>query len=268
MRIVRQQRYCALSRSLPPKKAHTEQFITTFARYYTPFVVFFAVALAIIPSLITGTWETWIYRSLVFLVVSCPCALVISVPLSYFAGIGKSASHGILVKGGNYLEALSTIDTMVFDKTGTLTHGSFSLEKMVSTGNTELDEPYLEKLAASLERQSNHPLARAFDSLKAPYEASNIQEIAGKGISALIDGKQVTAGNAALFTYKSIPLSLTNEDEGTIHLAVDAVHAASFIVKDTIRPDAKKAYTSAKEPWGQAVAHALGRQGTTCQGNR
>nr|WP_321263629.1 heavy metal translocating P-type ATPase [uncultured Sphaerochaeta sp.] len=222
------------------KKAHSEQFITTFARYYTPFVVFFALALAIIPSLVTGSWETWIYRSLVFLVVSCPCALVISVPLSYFAGIGKSASNGILVKGGNYLEALSTIDTMVFDKTGTLTHGSFSLEKMVSTGKSDLDEPYLEKLAASLERQSNHPLARAFDTLASPFEASNVQEIAGKGISALIEGKQVTAGNAALFAYKAIPLSLGDEDEGTIHLAVDDIHAASFILKDTLRADAKQ----------------------------
>nr|WP_319474713.1 heavy metal translocating P-type ATPase [uncultured Sphaerochaeta sp.] len=222
------------------RKAHSEQFITTFARYYTPFVVFFALALAIIPSLITGAWDTWIYRSLVFLVVSCPCALVISVPLSYFAGIGKSASNGILVKGGNYLEALSTIDTMIFDKTGTLTHGSFSLEKMISTGKSDLDESYLENLAASLERQSNHPLARAFDTLEAPFEASNIQEIAGKGISALIEGKQVTAGNAALFAYKSIPLSLDNEEEGTIHLAVDDIHAASFILKDTLRADAKQ----------------------------
>jgi len=222
------------------KKAHTEQFITTFARYYTPFVVFFALALTIIPSLLTGDWETWIYRSLVFLVVSCPCALVISVPLSYFAGIGKSASHGILVKGGNYLEAISTIDTMVFDKTGTLTHGSFSLEKMVVTGKTTFAETYLKELSASLERQSNHPLARAFDTLDAPYEASNIQEISGKGISALIDGKQVTAGNAALFASLSIPLSSDNEDEGTIHLAVDSIHAASFQLKDTIRPDAKQ----------------------------
>ncbi len=222
------------------KKAHTEQFITTFARYYTPFVVFFALALAIIPSLVTGTWETWIYRSLVFLVVSCPCALVISVPLSYFAGIGKSASQGILVKGGNYLEALSSIDTMIFDKTGTLTYGSFSLEKMVETDNTKFEKSYLKGLTASLERQSNHPLARAFDSLEAPYGASNIQEIAGKGISALIDGKQVLAGNAALFAAHSVLLSGGDEDEGAIHLAVGNIHAASFILKDTIRPDAKQ----------------------------
>ncbi|MGH0053015.1 MAG: heavy metal translocating P-type ATPase, partial [Sphaerochaetaceae bacterium] len=231
------------------KKAHTEQFITTFARYYTPVVVFFALALAIIPSLVTGTWETWIYRSLVFLVVSCPCALVISVPLSYFAGIGKSASNGILVKGGNYLEALASTDTMIFDKTGTLTHGSFSLEKTEITRNTQYSKTYLQNLAASLEQQSNHPLARAFAQWEAPYEASNVQEIAGKGITAIVDGKPVVAGNSALFASLSIPLTEHNKEAGTIHLAVENVHAASFILTDTIRPDAKE------------LVHALRTQG-------
>ncbi|NLE14815.1 MAG: cadmium-translocating P-type ATPase [Spirochaetales bacterium] len=223
------------------KKAQTERYITSFARYYTPIVVFLAVALAVIPSLITGSWQTWIYRSLVFLVVSCPCALVISVPLSYFAGIGKSAKRGILVKGGNYLEALAKTDTIVFDKTGTLTSGTFALVEVRLTASASQGEAYLQELAASLERNSNHPLAKAFLTLDAPYAALDIQEVAGKGLSALVDGRRVAAGNAALFEDLGIATQPGSDDEAAILLAVDGRHEASFILRDTLRPEAASA---------------------------
>ncbi len=221
------------------KKAQTERSITLFARYYTPIVVFLAVALAVIPGLITGSWQTWVYRSLVFLVVSCPCALVISVPLSYFAGIGKSAKRGILVKGGNYLEALAKTDTIVFDKTGTLTSGTFTLLEVRLTASATHDEAYLQEIAASLERNSNHPLAKAFLTLNAPYAALDVQEVAGKGLSALVDGRRVAAGNAALFEDLGIVVEPGAEDEAAILLAVDGRHEASFILRDTLRSEAK-----------------------------
>ncbi len=258
------------------KKARTEQFITTFARYYTPFVVLFALGLAIIPSLFTGTWETWIYRSLVFLVVSCPCALVISVPLSYFAGIGKSASRGILVKGGNYLEAIATADTMVFDKTGTLTHGTFSLKEVQVIKESLLSKEELLSLAATLERQSNHPLARAFDSIQTVLEANHVQEIAGKGITGEIAGNKVACGNAELFKSLSIPLQQhALKGGGTVHLAVDSKHVATFFLQDTLRPEAKKSITALrkngikhllmlsgdKQQHAQEIAHELGLDG-------
>lgn len=220
------------------KKAQTERYITSFARYYTPIVVFLALALAVIPSLATGAWQTWIYRALVFLVVSCPCALVISVPLSYFAGIGRSAKRGILVKGGNYLEALSKSDTIIFDKTGTLTSGMFSLIDVRLTASASLDATYIRELAASLEKHSTHPLAKAFLSLDAPYAAMDVQEVAGKGLSAYVDGRFVVAGNRALFQDLGIEVSTQSEDEATVLLAVDGRHEASFILQDTIRSEA------------------------------
>lgn len=220
------------------KKAQTERYITSFARYYTPVVVFLALALAVIPSLVTGAWQTWIYRALVFLVVSCPCALVISVPLSYFAGIGRSAKRGILVKGGNYLEALAKTDTIVFDKTGTLTSGMFSLIDVRLTASASLDATYIRKIAASLERNSTHPLAKAFLSLDAPYAAMDVQEVAGKGLSAYVDGRFVVAGNTALLQDLGIKVSTQSEDEATVLLAVDGRHEASFILQDTIRSEA------------------------------
>ncbi|MGE4454855.1 MAG: heavy metal translocating P-type ATPase [Sphaerochaeta sp.] len=229
------------------KKAKTEQFITTFARYYTPFVVLFALGLAILPSLFTGNWETWIYRSLVFLVVSCPCALVISVPLSYFAGIGKSASRGILVKGGNYLEAIATAETMVFDKTGTLTHGKFSLKKVQVTKESELGKEEILTLAATLEKESNHPLARAFDEIATTWEAKNVVELAGKGITGEIEGKKVAAGNAELFNTLAIPLLQDTDEGGTIHFAWCSQHVATFFLQDTLRPEAKKSISALRK---------------------
>ncbi len=219
-------------------KAPTEQFITKFARYYTPAVVFLALALAVIPSLVTGMWETWIYRALVFLVVSCPCALVISVPLTYFAGIGKSATKGILIKGGNYLEALANTDTMVFDKTGTLTNGTFSIEKTWIAKDSKYDSVYLAQLASSIESHSNHPLARAFSSISSQFEPSDVTEIAGKGIMGRVDGNRVAAGNSLLFEELGVVLGNEDTDQSTIHFAVEGVHIASFYLSDTLRADA------------------------------
>ncbi len=221
------------------KKAQTERFITTFARYYTPSVVFFAVSLAVIPSLVTGAWQTWIYRALVFLVVSCPCALVISVPLSYFAGIGRSAKRGILVKGGNYLEALAKTDTIIFDKTGTLTSGIFSLKEVRMMPSATLDATTAGQLAAALEQNSNHPLAEAFRSIPTMHTALAVQEVAGKGLSGRIGDRLVVAGNKAMLEEKGIAVRSNKEDEATILLAVDGRHEASFILEDTLRPEAK-----------------------------
>lgn len=222
------------------KKAHTERAITTFARYYTPLVVFLALGLAVIPSLITGNYQTWIYRALVFLVVSCPCALVISVPLSYFAGIGRSAKRGILVKGGNYLEALAKTDTIVFDKTGTLTTGTFSLIEVRMTASSSMTVSHVQDLAASLERNSTHPLAKAFQTLDAPFAVSEVQEIAGRGLSGIVDGKSVVAGNSALLQDRGIQILSEAGDEATVLLAVDGRHEASFVLQDTLKPEATK----------------------------
>lgn len=220
------------------KKAESERFITTFARYYTPIVVALAAALAIIPSLITGTWQTWVYRSLVFLVVSCPCALVISVPLSYFAGIGKSARSGIIVKGGNYLETLRRLDAVVFDKTGTLTSGRFSIDTVEVDSASPYDEATLNALIASLERMSNHPLSKAFAPLEAPFDPSDVTELAGKGLVGIVDGKRLVAGNALLLEDQSITCSPRLAAGGTILLAVDGVHLASYHLYDEPRSGA------------------------------
>ncbi len=225
------------------KKAATERFITTFARYYTPFVVVSALALTLIPSLLTGMWETWTYRSLVFLVVSCPCALVISVPLSYFSGIGKSATKGILVKGGNYLEAIAKADTIVFDKTGTLTNGSFTLVAVRKNAEGTYSQEYLLDVAASIERQSSHPLARAFSNHPTPYTATEVQEYAGKGMTGTVDGKAIVAGNKALFAQLGIEFRSFDDDQATIHLAVDGIPQASFIIEDLPRTEATGSLT-------------------------
>ncbi len=222
------------------KKAQSERFISTFARYYTPVVVFLALALALIPSLITGAWSTWVYRALVFLVVSCPCAIVLSVPLSYFAGIGKSAQKGVVVKGGNYLEALSKVDTVVFDKTGTLTSGTFTIADFQISANATYDEATLIGLSASVERLSTHPLARAFDDLEAPYTVTESAELAGRGMQAIVDSKAVYLGNAALFAEAAISLDEHIGQRATMHLGVDGIHQGSFTLVDEPKAEAKE----------------------------
>ena len=182
------------------KKGRMENFITRFARYYTPVVVFAALALAVLPPLVTGqAFSIWIYRALTFLVISCPCALVISIPLSFFGGIGGASKIGVLVKGSNYLEALAYTETVVFDKTGTLTKGSFAVTEIQANGMT--DEELLE-LAAYAEDYSNHPISlsiqKAYGKKIDNSRITDVQEIAGHGVQAVIDGMTVLAGNAKL----------------------------------------------------------------------
>lgn len=220
------------------KKAPTERFITTFARYYTPVVVLLALALALIPSVITGDWATWTYRALVFLVVSCPCALVISVPMTFFSGIGRAAREGILVKGGNYLEALAKADTLVFDKTGTLTRGVFSISEVKIAEDSPLDASYLLTVAASLERQSTHPLARAFDAVEAPFEATDVKEFAGKGLTAKVNGLKVAAGNASLMSDLNLSMDFQTSGQTSIFLALEGKVEAAFLLEDTQKSSA------------------------------
>ncbi|MBO5670736.1 MAG: cadmium-translocating P-type ATPase, partial [Clostridia bacterium] len=192
----------------PSRKARTEQFITKFARWYTPLVVLAAVLLAVIPSLVTGEWKTWIHRALIFLVISCPCALVISVPLTFFGGIGGASRRGVLVKGGNYLEVLSRAETVVFDKTGTLTEGVF---RVTEVHPTEGEESELLALAAHAEAYSDHPIATSVrQAYGAAIDTSRIGEVterAGYGVAAVVDGRQMLVGNARMLTEAGIPVS-------------------------------------------------------------
>ncbi|MBR3748497.1 MAG: cadmium-translocating P-type ATPase, partial [Firmicutes bacterium] len=230
-------------------KGKAEQFITRFARYYTPIVCGLAVLLAVIPSRATGNWATWVHRALIFLVVSCPCALVISVPLSFFAGIGGASSKGILMKGGNYLEALAKADTVVFDKTGTLTKGVFSV---VAVHPERMTEEELLDLAAAAESFSDHPISR---SLEEEYQArtgktadkarvGQFENFAGEGIIATVDGKQVACGNARLMT-RAGAQHKDCEVQGTIvHVAVDGVYEGHIVIADVVKDDAKQAIGS------------------------
>ena len=236
------------------KKSKSENFITKFARYYTPAVCYSALALAILPPVINlimgnpAAWSTWIIRALTFLVISCPCALVISIPLSFFGGIGAASACGILVKGANYLEALSETKYVVFDKTGTLTKGVFDVTGIYPGRDFTEDE--LLEYAAYAESYSNHPISK---SLKISYgkelEASNVsdvEEISGHGVTAKVNGKQVAAGNAKLM--KSLNLSYTeNTGVGTVvHVAVDGKYAGYILISDVIKDGAKEAIASLK----------------------
>lgn len=230
------------------KKAKAENFITKFAHYYTPVVVIGAVLLAFVPPLIFGgPFIDWIRRALIFLVISCPCALVISIPLSFFGGIGGASRCGILVKGGNYLEALSKADTVVFDKTGTLTRGVFRVTAVHP--ETMTPESLLE-LAALTESYSNHPISQ---SLKAACTAelklsrvSDVEEIPGHGVRAMVDGKSVAAGNAKMM--KRVGASFQPcERQGTIvHVAVGNSYAGHIVISDEIKPDARQAVADLK----------------------
>ena len=228
------------------RKAPVENFITKFAKYYTPAVVFSAVALAIIPPLVIAdaTFSTWIYRALLFLVVSCPCALVISIPMSFFSGIGAASARGVLVKGGNYLQILSKVNTVIFDKTGTLTTGKFKVDKICGDNPDELLA-----LAAACEQYSNHPIAVSIkEAYKGDiYTADDVQEIAGRGIKATIDGKDVYAGNAK----RMHELNISNLPEVTgttlVHLAYSDKYLGYISVTDTIKEDTVEGLKALKE---------------------
>lgn len=232
------------------KKAPTENFITKFARYYTPAVVGIAVLVAFIPPLIIpdATFNQWIYRSLIFLVISCPCALVISIPLGFFGGIGGASRKGILVKGSNYLEALNDVDVVVFDKTGTLTKGVFKVVEVAPFGGVTREE--LLEIAAFAESYSTHPIATSIVKEYAKeidkQRITEYQEIAGQGVSVKIDEFSVLAGNATLIEnagieFASIPLPGT-----VVHVAVKGKYAGYILIADEIKPDSKKAISALK----------------------
>lgn len=256
------------------RKSKSENFISKFARYYTPIVVGIAVLLAFVPPLFLGwnTFSTWIYRALSFLVVSCPCALVISIPLSFFAGIGASAKCGILIKGSNYLEALSKTKMIVCDKTGTLTEGVFQVQEVDAIGYSDAE---LLKFAAYAEYYSNHPISL---SLRNAYgkdidEAliTKNKEFSGKGVESIVDGKKVLVGNEKLMTEKKISIT-KNEKMGTIvYVAIDGKFAGSIVIADKIKEDAYVAMkrfrdysidvvmlTGDRENISQSVANELG----------
>ena len=231
------------------KKGRMENFITRFARYYTPVVVFAALALAVLPPLVTGqAFSIWIYRALTFLVISCPCALVISIPLSFFGGIGGASKIGVLVKGSNYLEALAYTETVVFDKTGTLTKGSFAVTEIQANGMT--DEELLE-LAAYAEDYSNHPISlsiqKAYGKKIDNSRITDVQEIAGHGVQAVIDGMTVLAGNAKLMEREHIPYTASNAIGTVVYVAFDGRYAGCIVIADEIKADAPAAIKALKD---------------------
>ncbi len=233
------------------KKAPTENFITKFARYYTPAVVFSALALAILPPLfISGaTFSEWIYRALAFLVVSCPCALVVSIPLGFFGGIGGASKNGILVKGGNYLEALNNVEVVVFDKTGTLTKGVFKVTEIQPQDNVTRDE--LITYAAFAESFSNHPIAtsivKAYGMEVANDSIENYEEVSGHGVKAIVLGKEVLAGNYKLMNKENISYAQVETIGTVVHIAVDKEYAGYIVISDEVKEDSAKAIKALKE---------------------
>lgn len=233
------------------KKAPIENFITKFARYYTPIVVFSALALAVIPPLVIdgATFADWFYRALIFLVVSCPCALVISIPLGFFGGIGGASKNGILIKGGNYLEALNNVDTVVFDKTGTLTKGVFEVTKVEAQGNIGKED--LLQFAAYAESYSNHPIAlsiiKEYGKEINKDEIQSYDEIFGHGIKATVKGRTVLAGNEKLMKKENITFSSMDTDGTTIHIVIEKEYAGYIVISDEIKDDSAKAIKELKE---------------------
>lgn len=233
------------------KKAKAENFITKFARYYTPAVVIIAVLLAVVPSLVLqmGSFSEWLYRALVFLVISCPCALVISIPLGFFGGIGAASSKGILVKGSNYLEALNGVDTVIFDKTGTLTTGHFRVTEVLHAAGFTRDEVLT--LGAYAENHSTHPIAV---SIKEMYQEeqghgideeklSEIVEIPGKGIKVQLEGKTVLAGNRKLMDEEGIAFAEDDKVGTVVYIAADGQYAGAIVIADEIKKDSREAIT-------------------------
>ena len=260
------------------KKAHVENFITKFAKYYTPIVVCAAVVLAFLPPIILGGgFAEWIQRACIFLVISCPCALVISVPLGFFGGIGAASKQGVLVKGSNYLEALSEMKTIVFDKTGTLTKGEFVVSEVIPSG---WEKEGLLEVAALAEGYSDHPISAA---LKKAYEEAELgelsmdrveqaEEIAGHGIKAKIDGRVVYAGNAKLMEEKGVEYEPCTVPGTVVYLAAEKEFLGTIVISDTVKPEAKRAIAQLKQSGvkktvmltgdrkdvGEAVAESLG----------
>ena len=229
-------------------KARTERFITRFSRWYTPAVCIAALLIALIPGVVTGQWHDWIYTALTFLVISCPCALVISVPLTFFSGIGGASRKGVLVKGADHLETLSELDTVAFDKTGTLTKGVFSVTQTVPVG---MPAEMLLELAAHAEMHSPHPISQ---SLRAAYgrdldaeRVSDVQETPGQGLSALVDGKRVLCGNARLMQANAIDFMDVKGTGTHVHVAVDGRYAGHIVISDVVKDGAVAAIQALKD---------------------
>ena len=230
------------------RKSRSEDFIAKFARVYTPAVCYSALALAVLPPVIRliggmdGQWEQWVYRALTFLVTSCPCALVVSIPLSFFAGIGGASKEGVLIKGSNYLETLSQVKTVVFDKTGTLTKGVF---EVTAVHHSDMDESKLLEYAALAECASSHPISK---SLQKAYgkaidrsRVTDIQELSGHGVTACVDGHTVAAGNSKLMERLGIPYHDCHSVGTIIHMAVDGQYAGHIVISDVVKPHAREA---------------------------
>ena len=230
------------------RKSRSEDFIAKFARVYTPVVCYSALALAVLPPVIRlvggmdGQWEQWIYRALTFLVTSCPCALVVSIPLSFFAGIGGASHEGILIKGSNYLETLSQVKTVVFDKTGTLTRGVF---EVTAVHHSDMDEQKLLEYAALAECASSHPISkslqRAYGKAIDRSRVADIQELSGHGVTAVVDGHSVAAGNSKLMEQLGIPYHDCHSVGTIIHMAVDGQYAGHIVISDVVKPHAREA---------------------------
>lgn len=229
-------------------KSRSESFITRFARVYTPVVVGLAVAVAIVPALITGEWSTWIYRGLLFLVVSCPCALVISVPLTFFGGLGGASRKGILIKGSNLIDKLAGVETVVFDKTGTLTEGVF---EVTAVHPQEIDNNELLHLAAHVERHSTHPIAMALRNAY-PNEdddcvIADVEETAGHGIMATVNGRRVAVGNSRLMEKVGAQWRTCHHNGTIIHVAIDGKYAGHIVISDRIKEDSSLAIALLKD---------------------
>ncbi len=236
------------------KKSKPENFISKFAKYYTPAVCYGALALAVLPPIVrllmgtSANWSDWVFRALTFLVISCPCALVISIPLSFFAGIGGASNQGVLVKGSNYLDILSQTKAIVFDKTGTLTQGVFEVSSIKPQG---MSEEELLSYAAYAESYSNHPISKslknAFQEKLDLSKVSDIEEISGHGVKAMVDGHQVAAGNAKLMRKEQVAFTECQEVGTVIHVAVDGAYAGYILISDIVKEDAKKAIQELKK---------------------
>jgi Cd2+/Zn2+-exporting ATPase len=232
------------------KKAKTENFITTFARYYTPVVVALAVLLAVLPPLfLGGVWQDWIKRALVFLVISCPCALVLSIPMGFFAGVGRAAKRGILIKGGSFLEAVNSLQIAVFDKTGTLTKGVFKVTDVQNAGGFSKEQ--LLELASFAEVFSNHPIALSvINEYGGAVDRSGLSqytEIPGYGISVVKDGKTILAGNSKLMEKAGLAFKESSSTGTKVYVACDGIFAGSIVISDEIKPDSQNAITALKE---------------------
>ena len=237
-----------LVESSSSRKSRSEDFIAKFARIYTPVVCYSALALAVVPPLIRlaggmdGQWEQWVYRALTFLVTSCPCALVVSIPLSFFAGIGGASHEGILIKGSNYLETLSQVRTVVFDKTGTLTKGVF---EVTAVHHSDMDEKKLLEYAALAECASSHPISKSLQrAYGRPIDRSrvtDIQESSGHGVTAVVDGHTVAAGNSKLMERLGVAYHDCHSVGTIIHMAVDGQYAGHIVISDVVKPNAKAA---------------------------